>query len=103
MRNGNRFDGSQQTFPKLLKRAGYQTAMIGKWHLTSAPQGFDHWQVLPGQGDYYNPAFLTPEGRTQIEGYCTEIVTDLALEWLREGRDKDRPFMLMCQHKAPHR
>ncbi len=101
--NGNRFDGSQQTFPKLLQKAGYQTAMIGKWHLTSDPQGFDYWQVLPGQGEYYNPGFITPAGRTQIDGYCTDIVTDLALNWLKEGRDKDKPFMLMCQHKAPHR
>ena len=102
-KNGDRFDGSQQTFPKLLQKAGYQTAMIGKWHLTSDPQGFDHWQVLPGQGDYYNPAFKTAKGRVQIEGYCTDIVTDLALDWLKEGRAKDKPFMLMCQHKAPHR
>ncbi len=101
--NGDRFDGSQQTFPKLLQQAGYQTAMIGKWHLTSDPQGFDHWQVLPGQGDYYNPDFKTPKGRTRIQGYCTDIVTDLALNWLKEGRDTDKPFMLMCQHKAPHR
>ena len=101
--NGDRFDGSQRTFPKLLQKAGYQTAMIGKWHLTSDPQGFDYWQVLPGQGDYYNPAFKTAEGRVEIEGYCTDIVTDLALQWLQEGRDEDKPFMLMCQHKAPHR
>ena len=103
VRNGNRFDGSQQTFPKLLQNVGYQTAMIGKWHLRSDPQGFDHWQVLPGQGDYYNPQFITPEGRTQIEGYCTDIVTDLAIEWLDSQRAGDKPFMLMCQHKAPHR
>ncbi|MFP6692287.1 MAG: sulfatase-like hydrolase/transferase, partial [Pirellulales bacterium] len=74
MRNGNRFDGSQQTFPKLLRTAGYRTAMIGKWHLQSQPQGFDHWEVLPGQGDYYNPDFLTPDGRERVEGYCTDIV-----------------------------
>ena len=101
--NGDRFDGSQQTFPKLLQKVGYQTAMIGKWHLTSDPQGFDHWQVLPGQGDYYNPFFKTAQGRVQIEGYCTDIVTDLALDWLKNNRDDDKPFMLMCQHKAPHR
>jgi arylsulfatase A-like enzyme len=101
--NGNRFDGSQQTFPKLLQKAGYQTAMIGKWHLSSDPQGFDYWQVLPGQGDYYNPDFKTPKGKVRINGYCTDIVTDLALDWLKEGRDKSKPFMLMCQHKAPHR
>ena len=103
MRNGNRFDGDQQTFPKLLQQAGYKTAMIGKWHLSSDPQGFDHWQVLPGQGDYYNPAFRTPEGRVEIEGYCTDLVTDLALDWLKQQAQGEQPFMLMCQHKAPHR
>ncbi len=103
MNNGNNFDGSQQTFPKLLQKAGYQTAMIGKWHLKSDPQGFDYWDVLPGQGDYYNPRLISQSGRRQVEGHCTEIVTDLAVEWLEKNRDKDKPFMLMCQHKAPHR
>jgi len=103
MRNGNRFDGSQQTFPKLLQKAGYETAIIGKWHLGTDPQGYDHWQVLPGQGDYYNPDFLSPDGKKQIEGYCTDIVTDLAIDWLKQSRDAKKPFMLMCQHKAPHR
>ena len=101
--NGDRFDGSQQTFPKLLRAAGYATAMIGKWHLQSDPQGFDAWDVLPGQGDYYNPEFISADGRRRIEGYCTDIVTDLAIEWLEHGRDDDKPFLLMCQHKAPHR
>lgn len=103
MHNGNTFDGAQQTFPKLLQKAGYQTAMIGKWHLRSQPQGFDYWDVLPGQGDYYNPSFLSPAGRREVEGYCTDIVTDLAIQWLKSGRKTDRPFLLMCQHKAPHR
>jgi len=103
MDNGDRFDGDQQTFPKLLQKAGYQTAMIGKWHLSSDPQGFDHWTILPGQGQYYNPDFKTPNGRITVQGYCTDIVTDMALEWLDKQRDKDKPFMLMCQHKAPHR
>ena len=102
MKNGNRFDGDQQTFPKLLKAAGYQTAMLGKWHLSSDPQGFDHWEVLPGQGDYYNPVLVSAKGRRQVEGYCTDIVTDLAIQWMKD-RDTERPFMLMCQHKAPHR
>ena len=102
MRNGNRFNGDQQTFPKLLRRVGYQTAMIGKWHLSSDPQGFDYWDVLPGQGDYYNPRLKSATGVRQVQGYCTDIVTDLALDWLK-NRDRDRPFMLMCQHKAPHR
>ncbi|MCA9122657.1 MAG: sulfatase [Planctomycetaceae bacterium] len=103
MTNGDRFNGDQQTFPKLLQKAGYRTAMIGKWHLETRPQGYDFWQVLPGQGDYYNPFFLTPNGRIQVEGYCTDLVTDKAIEWLKEQADSDRPFMLMCQHKAPHR
>jgi len=101
--NGDRFNGSQQTFPKLLQAAGYQTAIIGKWHLESDPTGFDHWMVLPGQGSYYNPDFLTAEGKVRVEGYCTDVTTDLAMKWLTEGRDTAKPFVLMCQHKAPHR
>ena len=103
MNNGNNFDGSQQTFPKLLREAGYQTAMFGKWHLKSQPQGFDKWMVLPGQGLYYNPDLLTPEGKVMIEGHCTDVVTDLAVDWLKKGRNQEKPFLLMCQHKAPHR
>ena len=103
MNNGNSFDWSQQTFPKLLQKAGYTTAMYGKSHLKGKPQGFDDWKVLPGQGLYYNPDLITPEGKVRIEGHCTDIVTDLAVEWLKEGRDKTKPFMLMVQHKAPHR
>ena len=97
------FDGSQTTFPKLLQKSGYQTAIIGKWHLVSEPQGFDHWEVLPGQGSYYNPDFIDAEGTHRYEGYCTDIITDRAIDWLENGRDKDKPFLLMCQHKAPHR
>lgn len=102
-RNGNRFDGSQQTFPKLLQQAGYQTAVIGKWHLESDPQGFNYWDILIGQGPYYNPPMIRNGQRLQHTGYTTEIITDLALEWLKSGRDQTKPFMLMCQHKAPHR
>ena len=101
--NGDRFDGKQVTFPKLLQKKGYQTAVIGKWHLKSEPTGFDHWFVLPGQGHYYNPDFVTPDGKIRVTGYCTDIVTDKALDWLEEGRDKDKPFLLMLQNKAPHR
>lgn len=101
--NGIRFDSSQVTFPKLLQDAGYQTAIVGKWHLKSEPTGFDYWNVLPGQGDYYNPRFRTPEGIVQETGYVTDIITDKALDWLENGRDAARPFMLMYQHKAPHR
>jgi arylsulfatase A-like enzyme len=97
------FDTSQPTFNKALKEAGYQTAMIGKWHLLNDPEGFDYWKVLPGQGHYYNPDFQTPDGTERIEGYVTDIITDLSLDWLESGRDPNLPFLLMCQHKAPHR
>jgi arylsulfatase A-like enzyme len=103
MNNGNSFDWNQQTFPKLLQKAGYQTAIYGKSHLKGAPQGYDSWAVLPGQGLYYNPDFITPEGKITIEGYCTDIVTDMAVDFLENDRDADKPFMLMVQHKAPHR
>ncbi len=101
--NRDRFDGEQQTFPKLLQQAGYATAMIGKWHLQSDPTGFDHWDILPGQGSYYNPDFITPEGRHRVTGYVTDIITDKCLDWLENGRDPDKPFLLMYHHKAPHR
>ena len=97
------FDTSQQTFPKILKTVGYETAMVGKWHLKAEPDYFDYWNVLPGQGHYYNPDFRTPDGLIREEGYVTEIVTNKALEWLKNGRDAQKPFMLMLQHKAPHR
>jgi arylsulfatase A-like enzyme len=96
------FNGEQLTFPKLLQKSGYQTAVIGKWHLVSDPVGFDYWQVLPGQGLYYNPPMKNAGGMVKTQGYVTDIVTDLSLDWVRK-RDKSKPFMLMCQHKAPHR
>ena len=96
------FDGSQQTFPKLLQEAGYQTAIIGKWHLGGTPTGFDYWDVIPGQGHYYNPDFRTADGTKMHEGYISDIITDKSLAWL-ESRDKDRPFCLMIHHKACHR
>lgn len=109
--NGNKFDGTQQTFPKLLKASGYETAVIGKWHLGThmAPQGYSYSEVLVGQGPYYNPPMLRDENgdgktvKTKYTGYTTDIITDLALEWLKNGRDESKPFMLMYQHKAPHR
>ncbi|TWT86024.1 Choline-sulfatase [Posidoniimonas polymericola] len=103
MNNGNRFDGGQPTLPKYLRAAGYQTALYGKWHLKSRPQGFDDWKILSGQGLYYNPDFQTPDGRVTVQGYCTDIVTDMAVDWMTNQRDADKPFLLMCQHKAPHR
>lgn len=100
--SNSRFDSSQQTFPKLLQSAGYSTAVIGKWHLISEPTGFDHWHILPGQGVYYNPPMIRNGQQVKHAGYTTDIITDLSIEWLK-NRDKSKPFMLMSQHKAPHR
>ncbi len=97
-----RFDGSQITYPKLLQKAGYQTAMIGKWHLETAPTGFDHWEILPGQGIYYNPPMIRDGQPVKHAGYVTDIITDLTLDWLKQ-RDASKPFMVLCWHKAPHR
>ncbi len=98
------FDGSQPTFPKYLQKAGYQTALIGKWHLQSLPTGFDHWEILPGQGSYYQPAFIRQQGDTiRREGYVTNLITDLSLDWLKNQRDKEKPFCLLIHHKAIHR
>lgn len=101
--NSDQFDGTQQTFPKLLQKAGYQTAMVGKWHLTSLPTGFDYWNIVPEQGDYYNPDFIEMGEKKQVEGYATNLITDYALNWLENSRDKDKPFCLLLHHKAPHR
>ena len=101
--NSDTFDGNQQSFPKLLQKAGYQTALVGKWHLKTAPQGFDYSEVLPGQGVYYNPDMIKNGIDTKHEGYTTEIITDLAVDWLKSKRDPRKPFMLMLQQKAPHR
>lgn len=100
--NSTRFDNSQQTFPKLLQKAGYQTAIIGKWHLFGTPTGFNFWEILPGQGSYYNPDFITPSGNKRYDGYVTDVITNKSMEWL-DGRDKDKPFCLMVHHKAVHR
>jgi arylsulfatase A-like enzyme len=96
------FDGSQQTLPKLLQKAGYQTALVGKWHLKSDPTGFDYWNILPGQGEYYNPDLIEMGSKKRYTGYVTDIITDLALHWL-ENRKPEKPFFLMYNHKAPHR
>lgn len=98
----SRFDGAQVTFPKLLQKAGYQTALIGKWHLISDPTGFDHWHILPGQGIYYNPPMIKDGQRVQHTGYTTDLIGDFSIEWIK-NRDKTKPFLLMSQHKAPHR
>ena len=96
------FDGSLPTFPKALQQAGYQTALVGKWHLKSDPTGFSHWEVFPDQGQYYDPEFRSAAGKRRLEGFASELVTDLALDWLEE-RDPTQPFLLCLNHKAPHR
>ena len=99
----NRFDGTRDTVAKHLQAGGYHTGMIGKWHLGTDPTGFDRWIVLPGQGEYWNPDFVVPGKRKfTIEGHCTDITTDLGIEWLKT-RPKDKPFFLMLHQKAPHR
>jgi arylsulfatase A-like enzyme len=98
----DRFDGRQQTFIKMLKGAGYQTAVIGKWHLNSDPVGFDHWDILPGQGRYKDPVFLTNGRRNVVQGYVTDVITDKCIDWIKK-RDQTRPFCLLYHHKAPHR
>ena len=98
------FDSSQQTFPKLLQRIGYQTALVGKWHLESLPSGFDYWQIVPGQGDYYNPDFITQNNDTiQKHGYLTNLITDDAIDWIENKRNPEKPFCLLIHHKAIHR
>ncbi|QHV96004.1 sulfatase family protein [Spirosoma endbachense] len=107
--NGHRdnyttFDASQPMFPKYLQQAGYQTAWIGKWHLKANPQYFDFWEVLPGQGLYYNPNIIQMDGKTvRKEGYVTNLITNDALNWLQNNRDTSKPFCLVIGHKAPHR
>ena len=86
-----------------MQKSGYETAVIGKWHLVTEPTGFDHWDILIGQGDYYNPTFINNGEKVQRKGYATNITTDLAIEWLDGGRDKQKPFCLLLHHKAPHR
>jgi arylsulfatase A-like enzyme len=98
----NSFDGAQPTVAKQLQAAGYHTGMIGKWHLGSMPTGFDRWIILPGQGVYHDPAYITPHGRVTIKGHVTPVTTQLGLEFL-DTRPRDKPFFLMLHQKAPHR
>ncbi len=100
--SNSNFDSNQQSFPKLVQSAGYATAMVGKWHLGSDPVGFDYWHILPGQGVYYNPPMIKNGQQVKESGYTSDIITDLSIEWLK-NRDKTKPFVLMSQHKAPHR
>lgn len=97
------FNWDQDNFPKLMQANGYQTAMIGKIHLDGLPQGFDFSMVLPGQGQYYNPDFLVNGERIRFEGYCTEIITETTLDWLKNKRDPEKPFCVLYHQKAPHR
>jgi arylsulfatase A-like enzyme len=100
------FNGRQQTLPTLLQRAGYQTAVIGKWHLYSDPVGFDHWDVIDNvleQGTYYNPVFRSPAGEEQTTGYVADIVTDKSIAWLKQANAAGEPFFLLYSHKTPHR
>lgn len=97
------FDTTQVTFPQLFQKAGYETAMFGKLHFGNNPKGVDRFMILPGQGNYINPDFVTNKGDTTITGYVTDIITDLTLNWLKNDRDKSKPFMMMYLHKAPHR
>ena len=98
------FDTTNITFPQILQQNGYQTAMFGKLHFGNNPKGFDEFQILPDQGDYYNPDFITKkEGKKKFTGYVTDLITDLTLNWLKNERDEEKPFFLAYLHKAPHR
>ena len=101
--NAEEFDGSQPTFPAIAQDAGYQTALIGKWHLKTEPVGFDYYERLVGQGPYYRPNMIRNGEKVVHDGYTTDIITELAVDWLEDGRDPEKPFILMVQHKAPHR
>jgi arylsulfatase A-like enzyme len=99
----NRFDSARDTVAKRLQQGGYYTGMVGKWHLGSDPAGFDHWEILPGQGAYFDPIFYTATGETKYTGrYATDVITDIAIDFLK-GRPRGKPFFLMLHHKAPHR
>lgn len=111
-------DVNIKTYPQMLQSAGYQTALFGKWHVHSEPQGFDEYQILPNQGLYFDPVFVSkkdadwtqvhakyefgqyPDGQIR-QGYVTDLITDYCIDWL-DQRNRDQPFMLMCHHKAPH-
>ena len=103
---GAHIDTRQENVAKVLQRNGYQTAVVGKWHLGQGeahwPTGFDYWNILQGQGPYFDPEMVKNGEKVQYEGYTTDLITDLSLDWLKE-RDKDKPFFMMYQHKAPHR
>ena len=103
--NGQKYDNALWNWPRALKQAGYQTAIFGKWHLNHSPAGagFDSWKVLDDQGEYYNPDIITPDGESRVEGYATDLITRYSLDWLKNDRDKSKPFAILIHHKAPHR
>nr|WP_313789991.1 sulfatase [Allomuricauda aurantiaca] len=102
--NHTPFDTTQVTFPQLFQKAGYETAMFGKLHFGNNPKGVDEFMILPGQGRYINPDFISKtEGRITKKGYVTDIITDVSLRWLKEERNPNKPFLMMYMHKAPHR
>jgi arylsulfatase A-like enzyme len=102
--NRGGFNHDQPQFQKVLRENGYQTAMIGKIHLNGKMQGFDYWEVLPGQGRYWDPIFVTEKGKTTYpKRHSTDVITERSLNWLKSGRDRTKPFMLMVHFKAPHR
>ena len=101
--NWDTFDNSQVTLPKILKQAGYKTAMVGKWHLGGKPEGFDYWEKLDNQGQYYNPDFITDNDTTVVPGYATDIITEKSINWIEKQKNADKPFFIMVHHKAPHR
>lgn len=92
---------NQATWPKLLRDAGYAAAVVGKWHIKSLPQDFDHYAILPGQGAYFDPEIIVNGGHVRCRGHTEDVIGDQALEWLRH-RPTDRPFCLLCRFKAPH-
>ncbi len=97
------FNGEQLTMPKVLQQNGYETAIIGKWHLGGKPTGFDHWMILNGQGQYFNPVFITDIDTTKHTGYATDLITDYSIDWMEKQRKEEKPFFIMIHHKAPHR
>jgi len=103
LKNGDKFNGAQTTLPYLLKEAGYETALFGKWNLGTDPMDFDYWQILADSDEFYNPEFWNPTGKKRIEGYSSDVITDLCLDWLDGRSNKEAPFFLMVQYNATRR